>query len=71
MIPKYYRIMRIDISEPSARACWAAEFGVDQETLVAAVTKVGTLANDVRRELGLAELIVMPTRHEWDSRLRF
>lgn len=43
---------RIDINDPLEVANWTRALGVSEEQLKKAVQKVGTYADDVRKELG-------------------
>jgi hypothetical protein len=44
--------LRINVNEPYELRDWAKKFGVSEDELRRAVTKVGVMAEDVRRELG-------------------
>ena len=43
---------RIDLSQHYELRYWCAKFGVSEDRLHAAIQKVGTMADDVARELG-------------------
>jgi Protein of unknown function (DUF3606) len=43
---------RIDLSQDYELRYWCDKFGVSKDELKAAVQKVGTMADDVARELG-------------------
>jgi hypothetical protein len=43
---------RINVNEPYELRDWAKKFGVSEEALTAAVTKVGPMAKDVAKALG-------------------
>jgi hypothetical protein len=60
MTPDLFKVLKVDIFDPTQRRMWARELEVTEADLCRAVLKVGQRLNDVRVELGLAEILIFP-----------
>jgi hypothetical protein len=60
MTPELFKILKVDIFDTTQRRMWAQEPNVTEADLCRAVLKVGQRLNDVRAELGLAEILIFP-----------
>jgi hypothetical protein len=61
MLPKLYSQIKVSIESPKERLLWANELGVSEKDLCLAVLNVGDRLNDVRAELGLAQILIFPS----------
>ena len=61
MSPKLYDHIEVDIESPTARLFWTNELDVSEKDLRLAVLKAGCRLNDVRAELGLAQILIFPS----------
>jgi hypothetical protein len=60
MTPDLFKVLKVDIFDATQRRMWAQELEVTEADLCRAVLKVGQRLNDVRAELGLAEILIFP-----------
>ena len=56
-----YNQIEVSIESLTERMFWADELGVSEKDLCLAVLKVGGRLNDVRAELGLAQILIFPS----------
>jgi hypothetical protein len=60
MPPELFKDLKVDIFDTTQRRMCAQELNVTEADLCRAVLKVGQRLNDVRAELGLAEILIFP-----------